>query len=206
MLTSIITGDVVNSSRSNHPQEWLTVLRQTLNELGREPETWEIFRGDSFQAEVQDIGQALLHAIKIKAAIKSIKGLDVRMAIGLGEKSYASPRITEANGQAFVHSGQLFERLKKQNLAIKTPWPEVDDQINLLLSLALLTMDHWTPNSAEATKKAIGMPGATQAELAKKMKLSQASVSERLKRAGYEEIMQMEKRYRELIRHKTSNA
>lgn len=206
MLTSVITGDIINSSSSSEPQEWLAALRRALGELGKEPETWEIFRGDSFQAEVQDIGRALLFAIRIKATIKCIKGLDVRIAIGLGEKSYASPRITEANGPAFVHSGQLFERLKKQNLAIKTPWPDVDSQINLLLSLALLTMDNWTPNSAEAMKMAIDMPGATQMELAKKMKLSQASISERLSRAGYEEIMQMDRRYRELVQDKTGTA
>src|SRR3546814_11309760 len=60
---------------------------------------------------------ALATAIGIKAIIKSIKQLDVRMAIGLGEISYVAKRVTESNGSAFVFSGEKFERLKKEKIS-----------------------------------------------------------------------------------------
>ena len=201
-MTSIITGDIINSSNYQDSKRWLEALKEVLKSMGREPRTWQIYRGDSFQVEIKEIVQSLQKAIKIKAAIKCIKGLDVRLAIGIGEKSYDAPKITEANGEAFVNSGQLFEKLIKQNIAIKSPWPEVDHEINLLLSLALLTMDHWTPNSAEIVKAALDLPDATQKELGQKMNITQGRVSERLSRAGYEEIMKMNERYIELIQNK----
>lgn len=205
-MTSIITGDIINSTKTKQPKVWLDLLKQELNEVGKEPMVWQIYRGDSFQVEVEDVAEVLKTAIKIKAAIKSIKGLDVRMAIGIGEKSYEAPKITEANGEAFVNSGKLFENLKKDTLAIRSPWPEVDEQVNLMLDLALLTMDNWTQNSAEIVKLSLEMPDATQTELASKLGITQGRVSDRQKRAGYEVIMRMVKRYRNLVKAKLASA
>lgn len=74
---------------------------------------WEIFRGDQFQLEVKNPENSLLVAIQIKALMKSLK-LDVRMSIGIGEKTHNSKKISESNGTAFINSGELFERLKKK--------------------------------------------------------------------------------------------
>lgn len=205
-MTSIITGDIINSRKADKPNVWLDVLKEELNRIGKEPKVWEIYRGDSFQVEVKDIAESLKTAIRIKASLKTIKGLDVRMAIGIGEKTFDAPKITEANGEAFVNSGKLFENLKKDTLAIRSPWPEVDDQLNLMLDLALLTMDNWTQNSAEIVKLSIEMPQATQTEIAKKLNITQGRISDRQKRAGYEAIMRMEKRYRSLIHNSITAA
>ena len=201
-MTSVITGDIINSQGIENPLEWLSSLKGILKKLGREPRDWEIFRGDSFQLEVQEIPKVLLIAIRIKATIKSNKNLDVRMAIGIGDKTYTAKKITEANGEAFIYSGKLFEKLKKRTLAIRSPWQDLDQQINLLLELALLTMDQWSPGSAEVVRMATEYPGATQKEIAKKLGITQGRVSERLKRAGYTEIMKMEQRFEELVNTK----
>ncbi|MCX7987092.1 MAG: hypothetical protein N2662_09150, partial [Bacteroidales bacterium] len=84
-MISVLTGDIIHSSRVS-PEKWLKALKGVLGSIGSSPRQWEIFRGDSFQAEVGDPLEALEVSIKIKAAIKTIKGLDVRIAIGLGEK------------------------------------------------------------------------------------------------------------------------
>ncbi|WP_242918719.1 SatD family protein [Pontibacter liquoris] len=198
-MTSIITGDIINSRKAGQPRVWLDVLKAELNQVGQEPKVWEIYRGDSFQVEVQEVADALKIAIKLKAAIKTVKGLDVRMAIGIGEKSFEAPKITEANGDAFVRSGRLFEQLKKDTLAISSPWPDVDAQLNLMLDLALLTMDNWTQNSAEIVKLSLELPEATQTELANKLGITQGRISDRQKRAGYDAIMRLEKHYCHLI-------
>ncbi len=201
-MTSVIIGDIINSRNSETPKQWLNSLKTVLNEIGPEPKVWEIFRGDSFQVEVTDPKKALLTALKIKAALRSAVNLDVRIAIGIGEKNYNAPKITEANGDAFVRAGELFENLKKHTLALSSPWEDVDSQMNLNIELALLTIDNWTQNSAKTVQLSIEHPKATQSELAKKLNISQSSVSERQKRAGFDEIMKMNQRYELLISQK----
>lgn len=199
-MTSILTGDVIHSQRIS-PQYWLDKLKSELNLLGKNPVVWEIYRGDSFQAEVADPSLALLTAIKIKAAIKSTKQIDVRIAIGVGEKTYQSRSITESNGSAFVNSGELFEHLVKvkQNLAIATPSEELNRELNLLFRLALIAMDNWTVNSAEAIYLALGNPGLSQKEMGEMLGIKQNAVSNRLKRAYYDEIIELLKRYQDKI-------
>ena len=195
--TGIITGDIVNS-RQYSSSKWLVTLKEALNQYGREPQQWEIYRGDSFQLEVPP-KQALEAVLYLKACIKQYKNLDARLAIGIGTKNPGSIKITEANGSAFVNSGECFENLNKRTLAIRTPWQQLDEEINLYLQLALLTIDRWGPTASYVIKSAILYPGLTQKELSKKIGKSQSSISETLTRAGFEEIMLVEKRFRKLI-------
>ncbi len=200
-MTSIITGDIIHSQKAR-PEIWLDKLKSVLNTLGSNPETWEIYRGDSFQVEIADPALALLASIKIKAAIKCIKHIDVRMAIGVGEKTYGATNITESNGTAFVNSGDIFERMvkAKQNLAISTPFVEFNKEMNLLFRLALIAMDNWTINSAEMIYLALSNPGYAQKELGKMLGIKQNAVSNRLKRAYYDEISELLNRYRNKIK------
>lgn len=196
-MTSIITGDIVNS-RNAAPQLWISKLKNVLNNYGLEPTEWEIYRGDSFQLEVQPT-EALLACLLIKATIKTISNLDVRLAIGIGEKSYDSEKITASNGSAFINSGECFEGLKKSILAIKSPYIEFDTHINLCLDLAQLTMNSWTKKSSEIVKISIENPNVTQKELAELVNKTQSTISESLKIAGFEEILKMESYYRNQI-------
>jgi len=150
-MTSIITGDIINSRKVTDQQAWLVPLKKLLSTYGKSPKTWEIFRGDSFQLEVEDPTLSFLAAIRIKAAIRSVKGLDVRMAIGIGKKTYVASRISESNGEAFVNSGEKFEELKKlkQRLAIKSPLAVSDTQLNLMISLASIAMNTCSATSAQ---------------------------------------------------------
>ncbi len=205
-MTSIITGDIINS-RKALSSEWLSILKEIFETVGNSPKTWEIFRGDSFQIEIENVSDAFLFTIVLKTAIKKIKGLDIRLAIGIGEKNFNAKNITEANGEAFVNSGFAFDHLlKKQNLAIKTPWSNVNDEFNVSFSLALLIMDNWTVNSAEYVKMYLKTPKATQKVIAKKLDISESSASERKKRAGFDEIMKLEKRYRQVMEQKIADS
>ncbi len=119
-MVCVITGDVINSKR-NTPHIWLTPLKKELNRIGKTPKSWEIYRGDSFQVVINQTGRCLAVAMKLKASLKSVKGINVRMAIGLGNRTYNAAKVTESNGSAFVNSGEKFEMLKqeKQNLGDK---------------------------------------------------------------------------------------
>ena len=201
-MIGVITGDMINSRKVADPAGWLSQLKAALLTEGPTPKAWEVTRGDSFQVEIVHAEDVLKKALHIKALIKRIAGLDVRMAIGIGTKTYDAPKISEANGDAFVRSGRLFDQLKKNTLAISSPWEELDGAINICLELALLTMDRWTPNSAEIVALAIENPEKTQLELGKILQISQGRISERLQRAGYDEIMKMEAYFRESILQK----
>ena len=124
------------------------------------------------------------------------------MAIGIGEKEHSAASILESNGQAFVFSGEKFESLKKekQTLAIKTPWPEFDGDMNLILKLASIAMSKWTANSAEAIKIALEKPDLIQEDLGKKLGIKQNAVSGRLKRAYFDELTEVDALFRKKIR------
>jgi len=201
-MTSILTGDVINS-RNIPSHEWLPLLKSAFNAVGETPKTWEIFRGDSFQLEIKSAEKALLFAITLKTTLKKIKNLDVRIAIGIGTKNDNYSNITEGSGVAFINSGTAFDTLaKKQNLVLLSPWKDVNDIINTALALGLLVMDNWSANSANFVAKYLEDPTKTQKVIAKALNISESSASERRKRAGLDEILQLEVLYRNLILQK----
>lgn len=199
-MTSVITGDIINSRKAN-TTTWLKKLKKELGKLGDSPKYWEIYRGDSFQAEIKSPETALTTAIQIKAALKSIKGIDVRLAIGIGDKTYNAKNITESNGSAFVFSGGLVEELKKNkvSLAIKSNHQELDQEINLYLKLLLVIMNGWTTTAAETIYIALQNPDRSQEELGRLLKIKQNAVSTRLKRACYSEVIEVIDRYKRKV-------
>jgi hypothetical protein len=203
-MISIITGDIIDSRKLKNPKLWMDPLKKVFNEVGPGPKVWDIYRGDAFQLEVADPTQALWVAIRVKALVKSKAGVGARMAIGIGNKDFSAPRITESNGEAFVFSGDKYEQLKKEKitLAVETPWQEINRPLNVSIRLALIAIDSWSRVSAEYVSLRMESPHLTQVQLAKKLLISQSSASARQKRAFYDEVMLLEKFYRELITQK----
>ena len=200
IMISIITGDIINS-RKLPSSIWLDGLKRILNAHGSQPKSWEIFRGDAFQLEVSEPEEALRIAIQIKAFLKTVK-LDARMSIGLGDKTYDVAKISESNGTAFVRSGESFDQLKKQKntLAINTGNGGFDNEMNLMLRLAQTFMNNWLVQSAEFVLTAIENPTLSQEEMGVKLKINQAAVSRRRKRAQFDLMLELENHYREKIK------
>ncbi|MHA6281083.1 transcriptional regulator [Salinimicrobium sp. CAU 1759] len=196
-MIAVVTGDIVNS-RQAAAEDWLYVLKESLQLYGSHTQDWEIFRGDSFQLRLEP-QLSLKASLQIKAAIKQKKDLDVRLAIGIGEEDYQGNSISESNGSAYVRSGVCFEDLKKQLMGISTGNKSKDEILNLFFSLALLTMNSWSPTVAATVSSFLQHPEKSQTEMAGILGKSQSSLSEALKRGGYEEIMQLETYYRKEI-------
>lgn len=214
-MIAVITGDIINSRALSDPLSWMGPLKALLEEWGPAPATWEIYRGDSFQVGITDPLKALAAAMRIKAVVRSVPpeeedkrvaSIDVRMAIGIGEKDYDAPRISECNGTAFVNSGEQFEKSKREkvNLAIRSPWPEFDQEINLYLRLALIAMDSWSITSGELMNTLLKHPDLSQQEIAAMLNIEQNSASGRYKRAHVEEMLLMESTFREKLSHRQS--
>jgi hypothetical protein len=203
-MTSVITGDIINSRRAANQNHWIVPLKNLLSGIGKTPKVWEIYRGDSFQVEIVKPGESFLRSLQIKACIKAVKDLDVRMSIGIGSKTFEAPKVSESNGEAFINSGEMFERLKKikENLALQSPWPDFNREVNLMFSLASIAINKWTPISAEIVGLSLHYRELSQTGLGKKIGKKQSSVSEGQKRAHYNEIMELEKFYRSKVEEK----
>ncbi len=196
-MISVLTGDIINS-RKIAPGLWLDTLKSELNSFGKNPAYWEIYGGDTFQLRVDDPLNALLIAIKLKSVIKMVVPLDVRLAIGIGDISFQSERISECNGTAFIFSGEKFDVLKKEKLkmSIKSAWPDFDATINLCLKLGMIFMDKWSIKASEIIRLSLLHPQASQTELGKMLDIGQNAISARLARAHFYELMELNELYK----------
>ena len=201
-MIAIIKGDIIASRTLNNQEQWLQPLKTLLTKWGRTPQEWELVWGDFFQLEISSPEEALMRALEIKAVIKKTGSIDVRMSIGIGEKTYVGTRISESNGPAFVNAGERFETLKKEkiNLVIQSPWPDMDKEINLYLKLAGTIMDNWSASSAELMEIVLQKPEATQKEIGEMLGIKQNSVSGRWSRAKVSEIMEVEQMFRHKVK------
>lgn len=199
-MEAIITGDIINSE-DYKASEWLGTLKNYFSELGESPTDWEVYRGDEFQLRVP-LEKALEVAIHIKALMKSIKGLDVRMGIGIGKVTFVGTGVSESNGPAYQLSGRTFEALKenKINLTIATGKKFYDRTLNLMIKLALDFIDDWSPVSAEIVAMALDNPNASQQEIAEHLNIQQSAVSQRQKRARLDLVQELLRYYTETIK------
>ncbi len=198
-MIAIITGDIINSG-NYQGSEWIDILKKYLSCLGNNPTDWEIYRGDEFQVRVTP-EKALRTAIHIKALIKSVKELDVRMGIGIGSETFIGTSVSQSNGTAHQYSGRTFEVLKKQkiSLAIATGNDSFDRTQNLMFKLALHFMDDWSPVSAEIVVLALEMPNTSQQQISKHLNIQQSAVSQRQKRARLDLVMELMEYYSQTL-------
>ncbi len=209
-MIAVITGDIIASRKLVNQEKWLSPLKNLLTTWGDSPKDWKLDRGDFFQIEITNIEEVLHKALEIKALIKKVEPInehkkisiiDVRLAIGIGEKTYSGENISESNGSAFINSGEKFDVLKKESvtLGVKTPWQDFDEEINLYLKLAGTFMDKWSVSSAELMQIILNNPNTTQEDIGKQLGIKQNSVSGRWNRANVNEIMEVEKTFRKKI-------
>lgn len=200
-MVSIITGDIVNS-RKLSSEVWIDGFKALLRKFGKTPTDWEIYRGDEFQLEIKQPEQALFVALQLKAYFKKLR-LDVRMSIGIGDKTYTGQKISESNGSAFLRSGEVFQLLKKQkvNLAVNSGNTALDVDLNLKLRLASTFMDGWLPQSAELVLTAMQNPNLSQDGIGQLLGINQAAVSRRRKRAQYDLLLETENDFRQKIKN-----
>jgi len=192
-MVAIITGDVINSEKVDS-EKWLSVLKGYFNTFGESPADWAIYRGDEFQLRIRNVEEAFITAIQIKAKLKQFKDLDVRLSIGFGDEIIGNRNILESNGTAFIRSGRTFDDLRKNKttMLVNTGNQEIDQEFNLYIKLALTGfMDKWSIASAEIVSLNLENMYISQEEIAKMAGMAQAAISQRLKRANFEVLMDL---------------
>lgn len=183
----VITGDIIHS-RKYDSSEWLPQLEQALKLYSTD---FDVFRGDSFQAELP-LSNLFSSIFYLKSVIRQKEGMDVRMGIGVGEISYRDSSIKKTSGEAFVNSGKALDSLNKESLAFISPWEELDEQINLILTLSTRLVDQWTANMAEAVQMVMNHPDKSQLEITQLLKRThQSQVSRELNKANYTKLDQV---------------
>jgi len=197
-MVAVITGDIVNS-RENKSEDWLSSLKHALSCYGNSPKDWEIYRGDAFQLKTS-LEKSLEACLYIKACIKVHASLDVRMAIGIGNTQDSASKVTEEQGEAFYRSGQCFENLKTNNLAIETGNKDYNRVLNLLFELGLMTFNSWTSTDAKTLKTSLRNTKSTQKEIAEKLNKSPSTVSFSLQKSGYQEIIKLLAYYKDVMK------
>lgn len=211
-MIAVIKGDIIASRKLENQALWITPLKKLLASWGKNHKNWELHSGDFFQIEMVKPEEALRKAFEIKALIKKVEPtdktkkistIDVRMAIGIGEKTYSGKSISENNGPAYIYSSEKFDVLKKENLTIgiKTPWKSFDEEMNLYLKLAGIFMDKWSVSSAELVQIILNNPDITQEEIGKHLGIKQNSVSGRWNRANVSEILEVNKMFQNKIKY-----
>ncbi len=221
---AVLTGDLVKSKsiKDGDIEAVITSLKETFNEINRKllsyKATFQIFRGDSFQAIIPKPELALITAIIIRSHLRAFESkykiegkksnkpinyvyTDARIAIGVGKVSYIGDKVSESQGEAFQKSGYLLDKLKKENerLGIDTPWENINKEFYVESKLSDAVISRWTANTAEAIFIHL-LDKKNQSELASILNISQPATHKRLVTYGnIGSIQSFIERYFELI-------
>jgi len=217
---AVITGDIINSSDlgAERRQKLLDSLKEafqkiTENVLNEKENPFEIYRGDSFQAKIKNSQLAIFIGIIIRAKIRSLNYEiyragrvsvgnlnDARIAVGIGKIDFAASKTIESDGEAFKFSGELIEKMKREKraLMVRTPWLEVNSELEVECLLVDQIISDWSFSQAEVVYEIL-LGDKIQSSLAKKIGISQPAVSKRITSAKIEGINLFINRYKELI-------
>lgn len=185
-MIAVLTADIINSTRF---PDWRKELLKDFEFFGNQNDDWLIYRGDGIQIRIEKPEEGLRYALLLKAIIRQIENLDVRIAIGLGEENERTSVVTQNSGSAYVNSGRMLENLK-QNLAINTGEEEINLGLNAGLGLLNALCSQWKPAVAQSFKLKLQNPDISQNEMAKILKTTQPNISQTLARGNWHEIAQ----------------
>lgn len=202
---AILTGDLVKSRtiKDGDIETVINSLKDTFNEINNKilsnKASFQIFRGDSFQAIIPNLELALVTAIIIRARLRTFESKfrvvgakksnkpinyaysDARIAIGIGGVRYFGEKISESQGEAFQKSGYLLDKLKKDNerLSVDTPWENINKELYVESKLADAVISRWTANTAMSVFLHL-LDKKNQRELASELNITQPALHKRL--------------------------
>ena len=188
-MKAVIKGIILNTEETDS-ESWIKNLSNLFKTVGKENKDWTFSHQNQFLLIIDAI-QAFEFGLLIKSTLLSTKGLDVKIAIGIGELDYTNDQILDYTGEALKNCTSQFNELKKSNFAVKTSNEKINQQVKTVVDLVMFITNHWTDKMAEYYKIAFINQQLNQKELAKLLHLkSQSTISSILKRAAYEEILQ----------------
>jgi hypothetical protein len=201
---AILTGDIVNSSRLPVAEEKL--LLKTLDRTLK-PYPHEYYRGDSFQAYIEDPHIALRIALQCRAiAISFTKDYgsipyDIRISIGMGAVERPVKKLSNAKGQAFLLSGRYLDEISRTNtrLIIVTGNDLANTGLKILTTYIDSIFINMTARQAQVITRLLA--GDTQQKIAKALGKSKSTVHQLTVSGRWPEIEEQILQFENLINH-----
>jgi len=202
-IHAVVTGDIVNSTGLGAEAE--EMLLQAL-QVALSPFLIEFYRGDSFQAFLEDPAVSLRVALLCRMlAISATAGedgpaiSDIRISIGLGPVTQPVRAPGMARGEAFLLSGRGLDGIQKteRRLAIISSHAIADIGLEAMAGHLDAICRQMTPKQAAA----IGwlLQGMTQQEVAAQLNRSRSTVSQLVAAGGWAEIEKILELFEQLI-------
>lgn len=193
---SVITGDIIKSRTIEDKDLLLHTLQAIFSEISKTfsfIETFEIYRGDSFQAILNNPEHSLRVALLIRLGLRkeSPKGekWDARIGIGIGGINFLKENIKISNGEAFELSGLSLDSIKDSDrrMQITTTVSAFNQQLEAFNELANAITARWSKKSAEVIYRQL-LYNETQEMSAKHLGISQSAVQQRMAAADFDAI------------------
>ncbi|OHX64044.1 AsnC family protein [Flammeovirga pacifica] len=194
-MIAILTADIVSSTKTQNNALWSSCIEEVMQLPFFEEARWEIFRGDSFQVELNDPSKSLFLAVLLRIYINAQKELfdlkiDVRISIGIGKAGYEGDNVMSSDGHAYKLSGRNFDKLQATNrlLNIATAWDY--DLIGFQESIQLIEhlISSWSFGSFTVAKHYL-LGVTKQKELAEIVGISQPAIHKRIQKDNMEGLV-----------------
>lgn len=190
----VITGDIIRSQSlgpADHRRMTKAIvgIHDIMDKAGFSITSHAVIRGDSFQLVMTDTTTLLRAALLIRAHIRCIEmedapQPDVRIGIGVGPIEFKGKSQHESDGTAYRNAASALEEAKKHHLAniwmISTN-PQTDRHINAINVAWETIISRWTIAQSRAMQGSL--QGWLHLEIAKKLKVTQPTVSRALQSA-----------------------
>lgn len=186
----------------------LDAISSTMDKIKRDvPLEYELFRGDSIQVVVANPEKTLLVGILLRAGVKSMTPKDsdiywdIRTSIGIGEVEFQADSIRISDGEAFRISGRGLDAMDKTTLIAKTPWQDVNEELDVTIPFVDDIVCCWTSSQARVVFPAL-LKHYTRKEIAIILGQSAQNVSKLLITAKEKLIRNSTDRFSKIINSK----
>jgi len=191
-IKAFLIGDIVNSSLLEESR--FRILLGSFEEIFAQFNTpYGFYMGDSLNAlcEAPDALKItyLLRTLAIQASGgEAKKGIDIRIAIGIGKVDEPANELGIAKGEAFTLSGREMEKMGKKGprLVIRCADPVIDAGMAGIGLFSDYVLKKMTIRQAEVVHELL--LGKTQSEIARNILKSQPTVTRHAKAAGWPEL------------------
>lgn len=193
MLKAVITGDLIKSRKI--AAEDFDVIRYRLEQVltyltDKYNAEYDVYRGDSFQIIFPSMNSAIISALLIRLALKSVKTsgqqFDARISIGLGTVDTQRTKLRSSTGEALSLSGIGLDKLKGQNIGVFTNSKEFQSRISLLIKFVDAKIDNLTQVQIQALYEYLVDENNNHDEIAKRLNKSRVNTTKLLNMASYQ--------------------
>ena len=198
MIVSVLTGDIVNSSKI--PDAGVSLMKGLNRFLDQQKKYYpdikfEFYRGDAFQIvlfqpELSIKLAALIRTFVISSSPTPTQRYDVRISIGLGTADKLDNKVTLSNGPAFIFSGHSLDKIKiKERLVFKSGDEQLNSDMFISTTALSVIISQWTLKRAKIVLAM--MLGESRDDICKKFNILTTTLSTSLSGSNYSEMQKI---------------